>query len=109
MAQIARARATVRQAVQRVADALTADGMTQYLQNPAHQRSKLLTLTTRGWAVIQRVAEDEAVGFDELAQGFSPSDLRTASRVLREFKARVVDHSGSGGQRPKSRAQFRFG
>ncbi len=98
VAQIARARATVRQAVQRLGDALTADGLTQYVENPAHQRSRLLRLTNRGWAVIQTIAEDEAVGFDALARGFSPSDLRIASRVLMAFKERVVGHSNPAWQ-----------
>lgn len=100
VAQIAKARATVRQAVQRLADAVTADGLTEYVQNPAHKRSNLLSLTNRGWSVIQAIAEDEAVGFDQLAQGFSPSDLRIASRVLRAFKERVVGHSNPAWQQP---------
>jgi DNA-binding MarR family transcriptional regulator len=100
VAQIAKARSTVRQAVQRLADALTADGLTEFVRNPAHQRSKLLRLTNRGWSVIQSIAEDEAVGFDALAQGFNPIDLRTASRVLKAFKERVVGHSNPGWQQP---------
>jgi DNA-binding MarR family transcriptional regulator len=93
VAQTARVRATARQAIQRVADDLNAEGLVQYVDNPSHQRSKLLKLTTRGWEVLLRIAMDEAVGFDRLAQGANPTDLRTASRVLREFKARVTGHS----------------
>ncbi len=42
-----------RQSVQRVADALVAEGLCQFLPNPAHRRAKLLASTDRGLKSVQ--------------------------------------------------------
>ena len=48
VSQIARAMGLRRQSVQRTADLLAADGVAEFLDNPADRRAKLLTLTARG-------------------------------------------------------------
>ena len=55
VASIARALSLARQSVQRVADLLVADGLAQYLDNPAHQRAKLLSLTEPGLAALRTI------------------------------------------------------
>ena len=103
VASIAKRRVTARQAIQRVADALSAEGLAQYFENPAHRRSELLRLTPRGWKVIQKIAEDEAMAFDESAEGFVAKDLRTAARVLRAFTARIEGYEHSGERKHRAR------
>lgn len=46
-ANIARIMGLTRQAVQRTADSLEADGLIAYRPNPHHRRAQLLTLTSR--------------------------------------------------------------
>ena len=46
--QIAQMRPTSRQRMQRLADELAAEGLVEFIDNPGHRRSKLLSLTPRG-------------------------------------------------------------
>lgn len=91
---VARAMGLTRQSVQRLADALVEDGMAEYVPNPAHRRSKLLSPTERGWAAIDtirplqyswthRVARDVSV--DELHQA-----VATIDRVITQLERRSL-------------------
>ena len=55
VAMIARRLGLARQSVQRVADAIVADGHATYEPNPDHQRSPLLILTSGGQAVLDTI------------------------------------------------------
>src|SRR5499425_2134889 len=46
--QIAQMRPTSRQRMQRLADELAAEGLVKFIDNPRHQRSKLVRLTRKG-------------------------------------------------------------
>ena len=75
VAGIARAVGLTRQSVQRTADILVRQGLSEYVPNPAHQRAKLLRPTREGREAVRRIAPAHAafaqrlaeeVGFDEL-------------------------------------------
>src|SRR5229473_6925350 len=53
--QIALMRPTSRQRMQRLADELAADGLVEFIDNPKHQRSKLLRLTPKGDACYREL------------------------------------------------------
>jgi DNA-binding MarR family transcriptional regulator len=55
VAMIARRLGLARQSVQRVADAIVADGHATFEPNPDHQRSPLLLLTSDGQAVLETI------------------------------------------------------
>ena len=55
VAMIARRLGLARQSVQRVADAIVADGLASFEPNPDHQRSPLLILTGGGHAVLDTI------------------------------------------------------
>jgi DNA-binding MarR family transcriptional regulator len=55
VAMIARRLGLARQSVQRVADAIVADGHASFEPNPDHQRSPLLILTSDGQAVLDTI------------------------------------------------------
>jgi DNA-binding MarR family transcriptional regulator len=55
VAMIARRLGLARQSVQRVADAIVADGHASFEPNPDHQRSPLLILTIAGQAVLDTI------------------------------------------------------
>ena len=50
--QIAQMRPTSRQRMQRLADELAAEGLVEFVDNPRHQRSKLVRLTPKGTRAI---------------------------------------------------------
>jgi DNA-binding MarR family transcriptional regulator len=55
VASVARSMGLTRQSVQRLADVLVVEGLCEYRENPAHQRAKLLSPTSDGWAAIRRI------------------------------------------------------
>jgi DNA-binding MarR family transcriptional regulator len=75
VAGIARQMGITRQSVQRIADLLVAQGLAEYLPNPAHRTAKLLRPSPEGLDAIQRIDPGHAslaarlvaqLGHDEL-------------------------------------------
>jgi DNA-binding MarR family transcriptional regulator len=89
VAAIAKSRSTARQAIQRLADELSAEGAAQFVDNPAHARSKLLSLTPQGWALTTKIAKAEARLCDEIGQTLDPRELRAATQVLKHYQLRI--------------------
>ncbi len=84
VSQLARSRAVARQGVQRHADALAEEGLVAWSENPRHQRSKLLVLTTRGERTYRRARDAQlawAAWIDDSAAG--DRSLQAAIQVLR--------------------------
>ena len=82
VAQIARAFDLTRQSVQRVADLLERDRLTEYLVNPAHQRSQLVRITPVGrktLSTIQRAQRDWA---NRVGGEIGEAELRQAGAVV---------------------------
>ncbi|MFE4205298.1 MarR family winged helix-turn-helix transcriptional regulator [Streptomyces goshikiensis] len=67
VAGIARAMGITRQSVQRIADLLAAQGLAEYVPNPAHRRAKLLRPTAEGRAAIARITPGHATLATRLA------------------------------------------
>lgn len=55
VAEVARSLHVSRQGIQRIADALTQEGLTRYLDNPGDQRANLLALTRQGQEVLAAI------------------------------------------------------
>src|SRR5215470_7114302 len=55
VSQMARSRGVARQAIQQLADQLRADGLIEYLENPAHRRVKLMRITPNGGRVLRQM------------------------------------------------------
>jgi DNA-binding MarR family transcriptional regulator len=91
VARIAKSRGTARQAIQRLADELTAEGVVEFIENPAHARSKLLSLTPHGRALTTKIGKAEARVWDEVAQTLDPRELRAATRVLKHYQRRIQE------------------
>jgi len=88
LSELARERGVSRQGVQRLADALEAEGLAQGAPDPRSARAKRLALTDEGLAAYRELALREARELNALAAGLSPSDLRAATRVLRLLASR---------------------
>jgi DNA-binding MarR family transcriptional regulator len=82
---VARAMGLTRQSVQRLADALVADGMAEYAPNPAHRRAKLLCPTPRGLAAIDVLRPRQHAWADQVTADLDPAEIERTVAVLRRL------------------------
>ncbi len=87
VAQIARDWRFARQSVQRVADALAADGLLEFVDNPLHRRAKLAKLTADGRRVLRRIQAQQSVWANEAGATIGARDLESANELLRRILA----------------------
>jgi DNA-binding MarR family transcriptional regulator len=78
----ARAMGLTRQSVQRLADALVAEGMAEYVPNPRHRRAKLLRATDAGWDAIAAIRPLQHAFADRVTGGVGEEELRRAVEVM---------------------------
>ena len=83
VAQIARVLGMSRQGVQRVADLLVEDGLTEYLPNPQHKRAKLLRLLPQGEETLAEIRVRQAAWVNWLGKQFRAEDLGAAEDLLK--------------------------
>ena len=86
---IARSRPVSRQHIQKLANEMIADGVVEPIDNPAHQRSKLLRITDKGEATFQEINEQIAREAEILAQGMDLDELQASVRVLRQLDKKL--------------------
>jgi DNA-binding MarR family transcriptional regulator len=82
VARIARRLGLTRQSVQRIADLLAGDGLTAYMENPEHERSKLVRLTPRGQRTLRTIQTAQVVWANRVGAEVGEADLRETSRVV---------------------------
>jgi DNA-binding MarR family transcriptional regulator len=85
VAGIARAMGITRQAVQRIADILAANGMVAYLPNPAHSRAKLVAPTEQGLEAVKRIGPAHAAFADRLVEALGDERAADMHRLLKEL------------------------
>jgi len=86
VAQVARSRPVARQWVQRLANELEADGLVEFVDNPAHKRAKLLRLTPKGESVLHQMVKRETQWARRIATDFDLRGLRTTRATLRKLR-----------------------
>ena len=84
--QLARAKALSRQSMQPVVDALAADGFVELVVNPAHARSKLVTLTVRGTRLVERMDRIDTRVLRAVSGGLTRQQLATTAATLRALR-----------------------
>src|SRR5581483_6206079 len=82
VAQIARGLGYTRQSVQRVADLLAREGLTQYATNPAHQRSQLVRITPPGLKTLATIQRAQRAWADRVGRQIGEAELRQAGSVV---------------------------
>ncbi|MFF0744322.1 MarR family winged helix-turn-helix transcriptional regulator [Streptomyces sp. NPDC004111] len=82
VAAIARTMGITRQSVQRIADLLVAQGLGEYVDNPAHRRAKLLRATPAGLDAIHRLDPAHAELADRLRAELGDEEFAETVRVL---------------------------
>ena len=81
--QIARRLGITRQAVQRIADLLAAEGLAGYADNPDHKSSPHFVLTKAGRDTLARLTRTARSGQEELGVALDAVDLMRLRRDLR--------------------------
>ena len=91
VAGIARVMGRARQSVQRSADLLEAEGIVEYVDNPAHRRAKLVRLTSSGEATLAAISALQAEWTNGLARAIRAgrADLEAATDVLRQLRGEL--------------------
>ncbi|MBI1260349.1 MAG: MarR family transcriptional regulator [Rhizobiales bacterium] len=88
---LARMRSVSRQFIQMEVNGLLADGFVEYVDNPAHKRSKFVRITPKGFALYKALRHREEPLGQWLVDTFSKSDLRTAMDFLERLRLRADD------------------
>ena len=95
VAHLARNMGLSRQAVQRLANEMTADGLVRFAENPHHQRAKLVLLTARGQEAYDAAMARQRPWARKLGKGLSISEVEVAIAVLRHMRQSLGDNSQS--------------
>lgn len=80
--EIGRSQSLSRQFVQRTVNDALAAGLVEQTENPRHRRSKLITPTAAGSAVIEEVTAREHPRLAAVASRLDPGDVEATLRVL---------------------------
>ena len=89
VAQIARNMGLQRQSVQRLINVLDTDGLVRLIENPHHKKSKLVQLTVRGQATLEKVKRVQVEWANHVSSGMRERSVKEAVVVLREFSERL--------------------
>jgi DNA-binding MarR family transcriptional regulator len=84
--EIARIRPVARQHMQRMADEAVADGLVEFIDNPAHKRSKLIRITGKGLKEHDRLKARMVELGTEWADGLTLEDIETTVRTLAHLR-----------------------
>jgi DNA-binding MarR family transcriptional regulator len=91
VAQIAKRLDLTRQSVQRIADLLEEDRLTEYIENPAHRTSKLVRLTPRGRQTLREIQVAQRAWSNRVGASIGEANLRHAARVVENLTAALTD------------------
>jgi DNA-binding MarR family transcriptional regulator len=83
--QIAQMRPTSRQRMQRLADELEAEGLVEFIDNPKHQRSKLVRLTRKGDARYRELEARFLAIASTMGVGLGERDIRRTTEIVRQL------------------------
>ncbi|WP_338863609.1 MarR family winged helix-turn-helix transcriptional regulator [Myxococcus stipitatus] len=82
VANVARTIGLTRQSVQQTADALEADGLIEYQENPHHRRAKLIVMTPKGRERLREVEARQTAWANEIGSSLPLASLRAAVEAL---------------------------
>lgn len=93
VAQVARKLGLTRQSVQRIADLLEDDGLTEYIDNPAHETSRLVRPTPRGRQILRTIQATQRAWANTVGGKIGEANLRHAARVVEELTRLLVGNA----------------
>ncbi|MGH8915776.1 MAG: MarR family winged helix-turn-helix transcriptional regulator [Acidimicrobiia bacterium] len=95
VAQIGRMRGLARQSVQRTADLVVEEGFATYIDNPAHRRAKLLTLSERGRESVRVITVRQKRWADAVGAEVGLAELERAQALIERVTMDVAMHDVS--------------
>ncbi|NHZ66943.1 MarR family winged helix-turn-helix transcriptional regulator [Massilia genomosp. 1] len=95
VADIARNMGVARQSVQRLSDALVAEGLLTMNDNPAHKTARLATPTPSGRVAIANLSDRQTRWANLIGAGFDIQSLDEHMRVLKHLIASVEKNHAS--------------
>ena len=84
--QMARTRPTSRQHIQVLVNRLLELGLVELVDNPAHKRSRLVSLTPAGKKRIDAMNQREAALLQKFSVGISEKNLYSSARTLKKLR-----------------------
>jgi len=78
-----------RQAVQRLANEMAADGLLRFAPNPHHQRAKLVVLTAAGKSAFAAAMKRQVAWATDLGAGLDARKIAAATAMLRRVRQRL--------------------
>jgi DNA-binding MarR family transcriptional regulator len=91
ISDIARSMGLARQSVQRVADALSEEGLISYQPNPKHQRASLVTMTKQAATLLEQLDNRRIAWAREVADTLQVADIKAANAVLQAISEKLYD------------------
>jgi DNA-binding MarR family transcriptional regulator len=83
--QIAQMRPTSRQRMQRLADELATEGLVEFIDNPRHRRSKLVSFTPKGEAHYREMNVRLLAIASTMGAELSEVDIRKTTEIVRQL------------------------
>lgn len=91
VSQIARRLGLTRQSVQRIADLIEQDGLTEYVDNPDHETSRLVRLTTRGRRTLATIQSAQRAWANGIGAKVGEANLRHFGRMVDQLTQVLVE------------------
>lgn len=85
--QIARLMGQTRQAVQRLTDVMTKDGLLYQVDNPNHKRAKYIEMTPKAMEIYDQLDSKQVFWADHCSSELTSSELETTLSVLRKISS----------------------
>jgi DNA-binding MarR family transcriptional regulator len=85
--KIAAAKSVSRQHIQKIADALIAEGYVETAANPAHRRSPFIAATAKGRKTFAKMQQREKKIFAELSEALKNKDIGAAAATIDQLNA----------------------
>jgi DNA-binding MarR family transcriptional regulator len=87
--EMARSRPVSRQHCQTIANALEAQGLVEFVDNPKHRKSKLVRATKKGRARFQSMRKQFLAAAEVYAPFFTAAEITTATDVCRRAREMI--------------------
>ncbi|MGB5836538.1 MAG: hypothetical protein WBH14_05745 [Albidovulum sp.] len=86
---IARAKSVSRQHIQILADTLVSKGLARSVENPAHQRSRLLEITAEGRTRFNEVTQRETAALADLEKLIGTQEAAGAAKAVQKLRSAI--------------------
>ena len=93
VSHVARKLRLTRQSVQRIADLLERDGLTEYADNPDHETSRLVRLTPRGRRILATIQAAQRAWANDIGGKIGEANLRRFGRMVDQLTQVLGDDS----------------